>query len=214
MGWMGVIWRGVRNRRTSIVVLAAALTMAGCGGSSASAPAGGATPSPAPDSSSGPASPAPSPSSNLVVPHADPELEALLPSEFEGRPLTKLSVDPITSATGGEAIAALAKEVGDGSGNFSLAYASNPGDPSFNLIALRAPGAESVALAEGFAALLIQDTRGAEAEQVNLAGKGVTHVTAPGNAIGDAWFYAKGDTVFAVQAGSPEKAEALLMVLP
>ncbi len=123
-------------------------------------------------------------------------------------------MDPITSAAGGEAIAALAKEVGDGSGNFSLAYASNPGDPSYNLIALRAPGAESAALAEGFAALLIQDTRGAEADQVNLAGRSITHVTAPGNSIGDAWFYAKDDMVFAVQARTPEKAEALLKLLP
>jgi hypothetical protein len=150
----------------------------------------------------------------LVVPHADAALEALLPAEFEGKPLTKLSVDPISAAAGGEAIGTLAKAVGDGSGNFSLAYASNPADPSFNLIALRVPGAQSAALAERYAALLVADTRGAEQDQLTVAGKDVTHVTAPGNSIGDAWLYAKGDTVFAVQAGSPEKAAALLALLP
>jgi hypothetical protein len=123
-------------------------------------------------------------------------------------------VDPISSAAGGESIRTLAKAVGGGSGNFSLAYASNPGDPTYNLIALRVPGAESAALAEQFGALLIADTRGAEANEVTLAGKKVTHVTAPGNSIGDSWFYAKGDTIFAVQAGSPERAQSLLALLP
>jgi hypothetical protein len=138
----------------------------------------------------------------LVVSHADPALEALLPAEFEGKPLSKISVDPITA--GGESIGTLAKAVGDGSGNFSLAYASNPADTTFNLIALRVPGAASLALAEQFAALLIMDTRGAEADQVTIAGKGVTHVTAPENSIGDTWFYVKGDTLFGVQASTPD----------
>lgn len=209
-------------RITSLALLAliATVAVAGCDtGSGSLAPAdtaGTATASPStpPISSSGPKSLAPSPSSGLVLPHADPALEALLPAEFEGKPLTKFSVDPISAAAGGESIGAMAKAIGDGSGNFGLAYASNPTDPTFNIIALRVPGAESAALAEGFAALLIQDTRGAEADQVTLGGKPVTHVTAPDSSLGDNWFYAKGDTLFGVQASTPDRAEALLKLLP
>ncbi len=165
-------------------------------------------------SSPGPSTSGPSPSLNLAIPHADPALEARLPDEFEGKPLTKLSVDPISAAAGGESIGGLAKTIGDGSGNYGLAYASNPTDPTFNLIALRIPGAASTALAEGFAALLIQDTRGAEAEQVSLAGRSVTHITAPNTSLGDTWFYVKSDTLFGVQASSQDRAAALLALLP
>jgi hypothetical protein len=39
-------------------------------------------------------------------------------------------------------------------------------------------------------------------------------VTAPGNPIGDVWFYVAGDTLFGVQAGSDADAEKLLALLP
>jgi hypothetical protein len=209
----------MRITALAALTLVAAVAMAGCDtGSASSAPgdASGtvASPSTPPASSSGPKSLAPSPSAGLVLPHADPALEALLPAEFEGKPLTKFSVDPISAAAGGESIGAMAKAIGDKSGNFGLAYASNPSDPTFNIIALRVPGAESTALAQGFAGLLIQDTQGAEANQVTLGGKSVTHVTAPNSALGDNWFYAKGDTLFGVQASSPDRAAALLALLP
>lgn len=205
--------------RSGLVVVSL-LAIAGCGDAS-STPAGsvGTSASAPPSSTSGPKSLAPSSSgalpsasSGLALPHADPALEALLPDTFEGDALTKLSVDPISSA--GEAMGALAKDLGDGSGNFSLAYASNPADPTFNCVALHVPGADTAALVEGYAALLIADTRGAEADEVTLAGKKVTHVTSPGSEIGDNWFYGKGDTLFGVQAGSADRAAALLALLP
>jgi hypothetical protein len=210
----------MRTSSLAALTLVAAVAVAGCDtGSASSAPgdssgSGAASQSTPPTSSSGPKSLAPSPSAGLAIPHADPALEALLPAEFEGKPLTKLSVDPISAAAGGESIRALAKAIGDGSGNFALAYASNPADPTFNLIALLVPGAESEALAEGFAGLLIQDTRGAEADQVTLAGKPVTHVTAPNSSLGDTWFYVQSDTLFGVQARTPDRAAALLALLP
>jgi hypothetical protein len=224
---MHVACGGWHHGRMNVMVrsglaLVLVLAIAGCGNDASSTPAGsaGSSASAPPSSSSGPASPGPAgsvaPTSNLVIPHADPALEGLLPDAFEGKTLAKLSVDPISSAgnAGAEPIRALAKNLGDGSGNFSLAYASNPADPTFNCVALRVPGADTAALVEGFAALLIADTRGAEADQVTLAGKSVTHVTAPGNAIGDSWLYGKGDTLFAIQAGSPERAAALLELIP
>lgn len=200
------------------LIVVSALAIAACGTGAASPGAESAS-APA-DTSPGPQSVAPSsfatqpsPSSNLALPHADPALEDLLPDAFEGNPLAKFSVDPISSA-GSEGAEAIARDLGDGSGNFSLAYASNPADPTFNCIALRVPGAPSAALVERYAALTLADTRGAEADVITLAGKKVTHVTAPGNPLGDTWFYADGDTLFAVQAGTPERAETLLALLP
>jgi hypothetical protein len=204
------------------LTLVAALAMAGCDtGSASSGPGGpsgtGASPSTPPNSSSG--SLAPSPSAGLVLPHEDPALEARLPNEFEGKKLFKISVGPISSAgnEGAEPVKKLADEIGDGTGNFSLAFANDPTAKDaavFNYFALRIPGAPSAQLVEKYAALTVADTRGAESEQVTMAGKQVTHVTAPGNPIGDVWIYAIGDTLFGVQAHSPEQAAALLALLP
>ena len=214
-------------RITSLAVLAliAALAVAGCDtGSGSSAPADTAgtaiaSPSAPPTSSSGPKSLAPSPSAGLVLPHEDPALEARLPNKFEGKKLFKLSVGPISSAgnEGAEPVKKLADEIGDKTGNFSLAFANDPTATDaavFNYFALRIPGAPSAQLVEKYAALTVADTRGAESEQVTMAGKEVTHVTAPGNPIGDVWIYAIGDTLFGVQAHSPEQAAALLAQLP
>jgi len=217
------MWRGVRNRSNPTVVvfgllaILAILAIAGCGSGSESAPPA-TTAGSAPISSSGPKSPATSPSSNLVLPHDDPALEARLPDSFEGKTLFKLSVGPVSSVgnEGAEPVKKLVSEIGDGTGNFGLAFANDPiatADP-FNYFALRVPGAPTAQLVDRYAALTVADTRGAESEQVTVAGKQVTHVTAPGNPIGDVWFYGIGDTLFGVQARSPEKAAALLALLP
>ena len=215
----------MRIKSLPVLALVAALAIAACGtGSGSAAPAGteggrsGAPASPPPDSSSGPTSPAPSASSNLVLPHEDPALEARLPDTVDGNPLFTLSVGPVASAgnEGAEPVKKLVSEIGDGTGNFGLAFANDPSataDP-FNYFALRIPGAPTAQLVDRYAALTVADTRGAESEQVPVAGKQVTHVTAPGNPIGDVWFYGIGDTLFGVQAKSPEKAAALLALLP
>ena len=214
----------MRITSLAALTLVAAVAVAGCDtGSASSAPedASGtvASPSTPPTSSSGPKSLAPSPSAGLVLPHEDPALEARLPDEFEGKKLFKISVGPISSAgnEGAEPVKKLADEIGDGTGNFSLAFANDPTARDaavYNYFALRIPGAPSAQLVERYAALTVADTRGAESEQQTVAGKQVTHVTAPGNPIGDVWIYAIGDTLFGVQAHSPEQAAALLALLP
>jgi hypothetical protein len=206
------------------LVLVLLLAIAGCGNDASSTPVGstGSGASAPPSSSSAPASPGssgsakPSASSSLVLPHDDPALEDRLPDDVAGKQLFKLSVGPVSSAgnVGAEPIKAMAKEIGDGSGNFGLAFANDPTDPTYNFFALRVPGAASAELVEKYAALTIADTRGAEADQATLGGRTVTHVTAPGNPIGDVWFYAIDDTLFGVQAGSAEKATTLLALLP
>ncbi len=202
----------MRIKSLPVFALLAALAIAACGaGSGSAAPAGN-------EGGSGLPSVAPSASSNLVVPHEDPALEARLPDSFDGNTLFKLSVGPVSSVgnEGAEPVKKLVSEIGDGSGNFGLAFANDPtatADP-FNYFALRIPGAPTAQLVERYAALTVADTRGAESEQVSVAGKQVTHVTAPGNQIGDVWFYGVGDTLFGVQARTPEKAAALLALLP
>ncbi len=208
----------------AVVTLIATLVVAACGTGSASAPAdtgaaASTSPSEPPTSSSGPKSLAPSPSSGLVLPHEDPALEARLPDQFQGKNLFKLSVGPISSAgnEGAEPVKKLASEIGDGTGNFSLAFANDPTATDaavFNYFALRIPGAPTDQLVDKYAALTVADTRGSESEQLTVAGKQVTHITAPGNPIGDVWIYGIGDTLFGVQAHSPEQAAALLALLP
>jgi len=197
-----------------------------CGGSASpspresfpasAAPSASAPPSAAATPGVVPASEAPSLlPSGLVLPHEDPDLEARLPDEVDGEPMRKLSVGPISSAgnVGAEATRALADEIGDGSGNFSLAYADTAAG-TFNVFALRIPGASADELVERYTALTVADTRGAETDELTLAGKTVVHVSAPGNPIGDVWFYAVDDTLFGVQAGSEADAENLIALLP
>ena len=150
------------------------------------------------------------------LPHDDPDLEARLPSVVDGSPLAVFSVGPLTVAgnPGADPIKDLAKELGDGSGNFGLAFANDPSTPTFNLFALRVPGATSGELLARYGLLTVADTAGATSETVTLGGKEVLHVTSPGNEIGDVWIYATGDTVFGVQAGSADQAGALLVLLP
>ncbi len=217
----GVFAEGARLKSLVSVTLLV-LAIAACGSGS---PTSDPNATPTVSSSSGPTSPGPSsptslasPSSNLVIPHEDPGLEARLPDSFEGATLFKLSVGPVSSVgnEGAEPVKKLVSEIGDGTGNFGLAFANDPtatADP-FNYFALRIPGAPTGQLVERYAALTVADTRGAESEQVTVAGKQVTHVTAPGNPIGDVWFYGIGDTLFGVQARTPEKAATLLALLP
>lgn len=170
-----------------------------------------------PVASSGPSGNAgPSPSTALALPHDDPTLEAELPDEFDGAKLFKLSVGPISSAgnAGAEPIRALADDLGDGSGNFSLAFANDPAAPTYNLFALRVPGADSTELLEAYTGLTVADAAGSETDQVTLGGKSLIHVTAPNNPIGDVWFYAIEDTIYGVQAGSETDAAELVELLP
>ena len=221
--------RSPRHRAFAIAALTAlaGMTVAcGSGGASGTATAaltgapspGGVSPGASgPVASSGPSGNAgPSPSTALALPHDDPTLEAELPDEFDGAKLFKLSVGPISSAgnAGAEPIRALADDLGDGSGNFSLAFANDPAAPTYNLFALRVPGADSTELLEAYTGLTVADAAGSETDQVTLGGKSLIHVTAPNNPIGDVWFYAIEDTIYGVQAGSETDAAELVELLP
>ena len=145
-------------KQLSLIALALAL-LAGCGtaAGSASPSVASVAPSVAPATasappSSAPPSAAPSPSvagpggSGVVdgLPHDDPGLEARLPSVVDGKPLTTFSVGPISVAgnPGADPVKNLVKEIGDGTGDFGLAFANDASAPSYNIFALRVPGAD------------------------------------------------------------------------
>jgi hypothetical protein len=205
------------------VVAGAVLLIAACGGTAATPAAGGsvaqvATPSPSqarPTAPPGSPSAKPRPTQKLVIPHDDPELEKLLPNEVAGKVLMKLSVGPVSSigVAGAQGIKDAAKQIGDGSGNFGLAYAGDP-DGKFNLFALHINGADPSALLTSFTQMTLSETLGGKAESATLGGRSLVHVVDPTSQIGDVWFFAKGDTLYGVQAGSPEQATMLLALLP
>jgi hypothetical protein len=149
-----------------------------------------------------------------VVPHEDRKLEALLPDEVDGEKLIKFSVGPESFTDAGtQGIQDLAKQIGDGSNKFGLAYASDPAG-TFNLFALQVSGADPSALATKFAQMTLSDTPGGKAEAAHLAGRDLVHIIEQLSQIGDVWFYVKGDTLYGVQAGSPAEATKLLALLP
>ena len=207
--------------RVAVAALIAIATVAGCGtGTASNAPDASGS-----DAAASPASPAasstrpstkPSPSTALVLPHDDPDLEAKLPDEAEGVKLFKLSVGLVSSVTneGAASMRDLAKRIGDGSGNFGLAYAGDNQTQKFNLFALRIPGATPNDLLTNYAQLTLEATVGGKVESATLGGRSVVHVTQPDSVIGDVWFYAKVDTIYGVQARTPDVATRLLSLLP
>jgi hypothetical protein len=217
-------------KQISLIALALAL-LAGCAtaAGSASPSAASVAPSVAPATASAPPTSAPpsaAPSaaasgpggSGAVdgLPHDDPGLEARLPNEVDGKPLTTFSVGPISVAgnPGADPVKNLVKEIGDGTGDFGLAFANDASAPSYNIFALRVPGADPDKLVTRYGELTVADTTGSKAETVTIGGKQLIHVTVPFNPVGDVWIYATGDTLFGVQAGSPERATSLLALLP
>jgi hypothetical protein len=214
------------------VAVCCALLSAACGTAATSA-APGAASSPAAVGSAALASPTgrptqtssspsgpvgsgrPSPTPKLVIPHDDVELEKLLPATVDGKTLMKLSVGPVSSigVPGAQGIKDAAKQIGDGSGNFGLAYGGDP-DGMFNTFALRIPGAEPSALLTSFAQMTIAETLGGKADTATLGGRSVVHIADPTSQIGDVWFYAIGDTLYGAQAGSEAEATKLLALLP
>jgi hypothetical protein len=212
----------MRSLPAAIAVLAAAVLVAACGSAATPAPAGSlaavppsATASPTPAGGTKSPSPRPTPSPKLVVPHDDPELEKLLPATVDGATLMKLSVGPVSSVGvgGAQGIKDAAKQIGDGSGNFGLAYAGDP-DGTFNLFALHIPGADSSALLTSFTQMTLAETPGGKAESATLGGRSLVHIIDPTSQIGDVWFYAIGDTLYGVQAGTATQATKLLALLP
>ena len=214
-------WHHEAVRSLIAVTVAASLVVAACstpaGSPAASSSSAGpeplpiATPVPA---SSGPAtSGRPSPSVAVVLPHDVPDLEALLPAEAKGKTLIKFSIGPQSSTgqTGAQGIKDAVEEIGDGSGNFGVAYAGDP-EGTFNLFALRIQGADPSELATAFARIALTETPGGEIEAAQLGGRDVVHVIDPISSH-DVWFWADGDLLRGVEAKTVRDATELMALL-
>jgi hypothetical protein len=221
---MAPMRRTAISRCSAVLLGAVIVAVAACtfSGGSPPASAAGASPSTlagrsgaAPTPGTNRATPGPSSSSGLAIPHEYPALEAMLPDEVDGATLTKLSVGPVSSigVSGAQGIKDVAKKIGDGSNNFGLAYAGDPAG-KFNLFALQIAGADSSALLTNFAQMTLAETVGGTAESDHLGDRDLVHIIDPVSDIGDVWFYANGDTLYGVQAGSPADATKLLALLP
>ena len=203
-------------RSRTLAVAAVALLLVGCGSPAAPSPSEpAASPAGAPTRSPRPSA-TPAPSKAVVIPHADPDLEARLPDEVDGKTLTKLSVDPSSQEDfpGATSMIEVAKEIGNGTGDFGLAYAGDP-DAKFNLFALRVPGADASKLATEFAQITYAETFGGKVEAATLNGRNVVHIIDPFSEIGDVWFYVDDatETLLGVQAKTPAKASSLMALI-
>jgi hypothetical protein len=206
-------------RSISLVVAAVAVLVAACGvagspapGGSVSAPSASPPASVAAAATASPSAASPKPSASVVIPHDDPGLEALLPDEADGKQLNKFSVGPQSSnGQGAQGIKDAVKTIGDGSGNFGVAYAGDP-DGEFNLFTLRIQGADPSALLTAFARIALTETPGGKAESARLGDRPVVHIIDPVS-MNDVWFWAEGDLLRGVQAKSAGQATELLALI-
>ncbi len=216
---------------TAILVLAAACgssapATSAVGGSSApGATATTATGSSAPSApASSPAVSGPATTSAPSVPailgsHADPALEALLPTSIGGTGLavSSLTLKAVLDAGGDRpAIDAFLASIGKSEADGSVAFAVDlSGAVPGGISAFKITGADAATLLGGIVALQRGDLgSGATATPAKVGGKSVT-VVSIGNGVNDnAWIYGHGDVVFVVKAPDEASAMAYLTVLP
>ena len=206
------------DRRVLIAGLFVLLIAAGC---DTTVPPNG---SPAASASASPSGAAAS-QSLLPIPslgeefHGAPDLEARLPSTFDGQPLVVLSLRDSTffenAAAELEQFRSVVQAVGGEGEEVSIAVANAAVAASpFNLAALRVEGADAPALSAAFETAALTAQQGGASSRASLGGKEIVKVTAPGNLVGSSYFYALDDTLFVVQARDDALAGRLLESLP
>ncbi|MBA2373482.1 MAG: hypothetical protein H0V74_04670 [Chloroflexi bacterium] len=219
--------------------LVAGLAVAGCSGGTTTSTGPGASPSvsaaaSSPPSTSDPTLPLPTASASpsarsgsavgglpSVPPafHADPALEATLPATFAGKPLLRFSLGGALllaspDSESSRAFASMVADLGAGPEDVSMAIANEgPPDSRFTVAALRVVGADESSMLELYQATTLDDEPDAVATEVTLAGKAVVRMVKPGDTIPTTLFYARGDTLYLVQAPL-DLAEQLLPLLP
>jgi perilipin-4 len=222
----------------SVLAMAIAVAIAGCGGSpsttltSSAVPGGSASPSSAagsaasspaataaPSEAAASSSPATQPSlPALFSNHADPDLESQLPSEVSGTALRSYSLT-LTSVldSGGDrvAIGAFLQSIGKTEADGSVAAAVDlSGALAGGIQAFKVSGAPTAALLAGIVSVEQTDLgAGATTQQATVGGKSVT-VVSVGTGVNDTeWIYGRGDVVFVVSAPDETLAAAFLQAL-
>lgn len=148
--------------------------------------------------------------------HADPELEALLPTILGGIVLVRESQTGTDLMTNNAAFDDFLAALGRKREDFVVASAYSQGDLKAAVSSWRVRGAESGKLFTGFKAT-VQASSKTEltTTEETLAGQKVTRVGDPGQlAQGPIYAYVIGDTVFFVQTPNRALAEEALGKLP
>jgi hypothetical protein len=141
--------------------------------------------------------------------HADPELEALLPTTLGGVTLTIESQAGPDLSTKSAALEKFLASLGKTTGDFTLASAYSHGGLRAEIGAWRVKGADAAALLPGFK-MAVQDsstTPLAQKEEV-LAGQIVTRIGDPGQLTrGPLYVFVRGDALLFVQTPDLALAE-------
>src|SRR5262245_48354586 len=141
--------------------------------------------------------------------HADPELEALLPTSLGGVTLTVESQSGDDLATKSAAFDTFLNNLGKTRADFSVASAYATGGLRAEIGAWRVKGADPAQMLQGFKTAL-QASSATPLTQVDetLGGRAVTRIGDPGQlAHGPLYVVGGGDTLFFVQTPEPTLAE-------
>jgi hypothetical protein len=149
---------------------------------------------------------------------ASPELEGMLPTEIDGTPFiveTFTGADAFGNDAGSRAVTAGLRALGKTPADLELAevYDENQAIDLY-MFAFRLAGADPEALRTlVLDSWLVAGAEGVTTEEVELAGKSMTHVEY-GDEFPDAYLYSTGDVAILIHTGSEELAEAAAATLP
>jgi len=148
--------------------------------------------------------------------HADPELEALLPTTLGGVALTIESQSGTDLTTRSAPFDAFLASLGKTRSDFSLASAYASGGLRAEVGAWRVRGAETSLLLPGFkTAVQASSATPLNQAEESLAGKAVTRIGDPGQlAQGPLYIIVRGDTLLFVQTTERSLAEEAIGKLP
>jgi hypothetical protein len=193
------------------LVLMLAATIAACGGSPSTSPSAGvatqqASPSPT-DASSTSADALPS----LDLPSDDAELEALIPDQVGGQPMTKASMKGDSflddAPDGGDAARTFFEGINVNPADVSVAFGFSPAGIVVQIF--RAPGADAAALVEGFKEATDEDRdTPLEWSDANVGGKDV-ETAADADSEQTFFLYGVGDLMVVVGGDEGSAAEVL-----
>lgn len=148
--------------------------------------------------------------------HADPELEALLPTTLGGGTLTVESQAGADLSTRSGPFDAFLAGLGKSRADFSLASAYSQGDLKAQVGAWRVKGADAAAMLPGFrTAVQASSTTPLTNADDTLGGRAVTRIGDPGQLTqGPLYVFGRGDTLLFVQTPDRALAEEAMGKLP
>jgi hypothetical protein len=148
--------------------------------------------------------------------HADPELEALLPTTLGGVALTIESQAGTDLEAESAAFDAFLAGLGKTRADFSVASAYSPGGLEAAVGAWRVKGADPALLLPGFkTAVQASSTTPLAKVEETLAGRAVTRIGDPGQLTqGPLYVFVRGDTLWFVQTTERALAEEAMEKLP